>query len=119
MASERAMISFHTPDGLLQFRTAAVVIRDGHVLLLRVEPHPYWFLPGGRVELGESSEAAIVREMLEETGTRVRIERLLWMGENFWESVHEIGFYFLATMPPDSHANRAEQFFGEEGDPLA
>ena len=110
------MISFQTSGGLFQFRTAAVVIRDGHILLQRVEPQPYWFLPGGRVELGESSEAAIAREMLEEAGTPVRIERMLWIIENFFDSVHEIGFYFLATLPPEAHANLAEQFFGQEDD---
>jgi ADP-ribose pyrophosphatase YjhB (NUDIX family) len=116
MPLERAMISFRTPAGLFQFRTAAVVIRDGHVLLQRIEPDPYWFLPGGRVELGESAEAAIEREMREETGASVRIERMLWVVENFFGSIHEIGFYFLVTMPSELHPNLAEQFFGHEDD---
>ena len=34
-------------------------------------------LPGGHVELGEPTEAAMIREFLEETGLRVEIERLV------------------------------------------
>jgi 8-oxo-dGTP diphosphatase len=48
---------------------------DGRLLLIRRGHAPHeglWSLPGGRVEPGESAEAAVVREVLEETGLRVR-----------------------------------------------
>jgi ADP-ribose pyrophosphatase YjhB (NUDIX family) len=51
----------HDPAGRL------LLIRRGH------PPHEgRWSLPGGRVESGESPEAAVEREVLEETGLRVR-----------------------------------------------
>jgi 8-oxo-dGTP diphosphatase len=52
----------------------AVVIDDGRVLLVRRGREPLkgeWSLPGGVLELGETLEQGIVREVLEETGFRV------------------------------------------------
>jgi ADP-ribose pyrophosphatase YjhB (NUDIX family) len=55
----------------------AVVVRsDGRVLLVQ-RAHPpragTWSLPGGHVDGGETGEAAVVREVLEETGLSVRV----------------------------------------------
>jgi 8-oxo-dGTP diphosphatase len=51
-----------------------VVVREGRVLLARRGKEPLfgrWVVPGGTVELGETLEQALVREMEEETGLRV------------------------------------------------
>ena len=50
---------------------------DGHVLLQRRSDNGLWGLPGGGVEIGESVSTAIVREVQEETGLTVVIERLV------------------------------------------
>jgi 8-oxo-dGTP diphosphatase len=47
------------------------------VLIERRFPPPGWALPGGFVEVGETVEAAAVREALEETGLAVELEGLL------------------------------------------
>ncbi|MCK8614319.1 NUDIX hydrolase [Gordonia sp. C13] len=54
---------------------------DGRVLLIQRRNPPQagkWTVPGGKVEPGESIEAAVVREMVEETGLRVEVGELLW-----------------------------------------
>jgi 8-oxo-dGTP pyrophosphatase MutT (NUDIX family) len=52
----------------------------GRVLLLRNE-RDEWELPGGRIEIGESPEECVAREIAEETGWRVRTGPILdsWM----------------------------------------
>lgn len=54
----------------------AVIVDDGKVVLIRRKYEPlkgHWSLPGGMVEIGESLEAALMREMLEETGLVVDV----------------------------------------------
>jgi ADP-ribose pyrophosphatase YjhB (NUDIX family) len=59
--------------------SVAAVVRDGEgkILLQRRSDNGLWGLPGGSVEIGESVTAAIVREVREETGLSVRVDRLI------------------------------------------
>ena len=53
-----------------------VIVEDGKVLLVRRKYEPlkgHWSLPGGMVEIGEMLEAAVTRELLEETGLAVDV----------------------------------------------
>lgn len=94
------MISFDAAHHRFNFRAAAVIVHDGSVLLHRIEGDPFWSLPGGRVEPGESAAEAVVRELQEELAVQVNVERLLWVVENFFthghKRQHELGLYFLA-----------------------
>ena len=62
-----------------------VVILDKENRILMVKQHhdekDIWMVPGGGIEEGESSMAAAVREMKEETGLDVEIDRLIWHTE--------------------------------------
>lgn len=54
----------------------AVILQDGKVVLVKRRFEPLagqWSLPGGRLELGETLEAGLAREMLEETGLVVEV----------------------------------------------
>lgn len=46
----------------------------------------YWEAPGGKVELGESLESALVRELREELGWDVSVERILHASVNTYSS---------------------------------
>ena len=52
----------------------AVIIKDGKILLEKRKNEPgkgKWSIPGGLVELGESVEQTVIREVKEETGLEV------------------------------------------------
>jgi 8-oxo-dGTP diphosphatase len=54
----------------------AVIVSDGKVVLIRRKYEPLagqWSLPGGALEIGETLEAGVAREMLEETGLEVEV----------------------------------------------
>jgi len=54
----------------------AVIIHDGKVVLIKRRYEPLagqWSLPGGAVEVGETLEGCVAREMFEETGLEVEV----------------------------------------------
>jgi 8-oxo-dGTP diphosphatase len=55
----------------------AVIIEDDKILLGRRRDIDWWNLPGGGMELGETVDEALRREVLEETGLEVRVGRLI------------------------------------------
>ena len=55
---------------------------QGRVLLMQRSDNRLWALPGGMVEVGETAAQAAEREVWEETGVRVRAERLLGIYDN-------------------------------------
>ena len=57
-----------------------VVIEEGRALLVRRGAEPLrgqWSIPGGSLELGETLEEGVARELLEETGLVVRVVQLI------------------------------------------
>src|SRR3989304_4831608 len=59
-----------------------VVVKNSSVLLVKRGREPskgLWSVPGGLIELGETLEDAAQREVREETGINVRIEKLVGM----------------------------------------
>lgn len=67
----------------LQPGVAAVIFDDERrILTLKRTRGPYWSLPGGRQDAGESAPEACIRETLEETGLETRVTRLIGMYTN-------------------------------------
>ncbi|MFC5908091.1 NUDIX hydrolase [Streptacidiphilus monticola] len=62
---------------------AGVVVRDdGRVLVIQRADNGTWEPPGGVLELGESVEDGLRREVLEETGVHVEVDRLTGVYKN-------------------------------------
>ena len=62
---------------MLPLGAAVVLIKDGRVLLTKREDLEVWCLPGGHADEGETLAEAARREMREETGLEVELERLV------------------------------------------
>ena len=63
----------------------AVIIRDGKIALIKRGNEPSkgkWTIPGGLVELGETLDAAVIRETKEETCLDVKNPRLIDVVDN-------------------------------------
>ena len=65
------------PDEIRPATNGAIFNESGDVLLQRRADNGYWGLPGGKVDIGESVEQGVVREVFEETGLRVTVVRLV------------------------------------------
>ena len=86
-------------------RVAAVVAREGRLLLVRHEKpdrDPYWVLPGGRLEPGETIPECAAREVMEETGLRAEFSGVLYVGEFLREGRHTVDV--TVRMIPDDAA---------------
>jgi len=83
----------------------AVAVVDDRLLLIRRGHGPAageWSVPGGRVEAGEPVEAAVVREVAEETGLQVVVDELLGWVERFDDDAHYVILDFRVTvLDPD------------------
>lgn len=91
-------ITIDVDDYKLNVRAAGVMIHNGKVLFYRNVNSDYYALIGGRVEIGESSEDTIKREIKEELGKDIKITKYISTIENFFEikgsKYHEIMFVY-------------------------
>jgi len=109
-------------DGELWFRLrgTAIIIENGHVLMARNQHSPYYYSVGGAVGQNETTEEAVMREVLEETGFAYEVDRLAFVHENFFlgdwvdgRKCHEIAFYYL--MKPRGSMEINCQSYGMDG----
>jgi 8-oxo-dGTP pyrophosphatase MutT (NUDIX family) len=101
--AERTMLSFVVGAQRFNYRTAAIIIRENHVLVCREDDDNFVLLPGGRVEMGETSLSALTREIGEELHSTAEIGPLVFTVENFFERegqrFHEIAAYYHVALP--------------------
>ena len=97
-------------DGILNIRVGAIITKNGKVLMVGNQTVKHLYSVGGRIKFGESAEEAVVREVFEETGVQMEIDRLGFVHENFFPGdddakrgsiVHEIAYFFYMKVPED------------------
>ena len=75
---------------------AGIIIRNNTVLIARRASHKSmagkWEFPGGKIEVGESPERALEREILEEFGVAIRV------GQYLASNAHDYGDFKIELL---------------------
>lgn len=112
--------------GIINLRVGAIIAREGKLLMVGNEGTDYLYSVGGRIKFGETAEEAVVREVEEETGTRLEIDRLGFVHENYFvgdspynrgKLIYEIALYFYMKVPKDFSPNEKNDSVTEGGSP--
>lgn len=117
-------ISFKVQREKFNYRVCAMMINDGKILAMHDERSPYFYLPGGRVMLGETAEHAVIREVREELKITPEIDRPLWLNQAFFKedvdglNYHELCIYFLMDISGTDLLSRGQRFSLREGNHL-
>ena len=98
-------------EGLINLRVGAIIMKDGKFLMVGNNIiTDYLYSVGGRIKLGETAQEAIVREVYEETGVHMEVDRLGFVHENYFygdeecrlgKLIYEISFFYYMKVPED------------------
>ncbi len=101
-------MSVQCENGLINIRVGAIILKDGKLLMVGNQRSDYLYSLGGRIKFGETAEQAVVREVFEETGVKMEIDRLGFIHENYFfgdaptnleKLIYEISFFFYMKVP--------------------
>ena len=99
-------ISYKYENQKFNYRVCAMIISGNKILAMHDEQSPYFYLPGGRVTMGETAEQAVVREVQEELGVTPKITRPVY---------HELCIYFLMDISDTNLLEKGNTFTLTEG----
>ena len=101
-------LCINTENGILNIRVGAVIMKADKFLMVGNNRFDHLYSVGGRIHFGETAEEAVVREVYEETGVKMEVDRLGFIHENFFPGdsnvkkgniVHEISLFFYMKVP--------------------
>ena len=110
------MISYEENTNKFNFRVGGIIESPDKkkILIHRLSNFDFWLLPGGRVEMLEDTKKAILREIEEELGIKVKTESFFDIKSSTY---HELAFNYLLQLPKDSKLLQKEgEFAGIEGE---
>ena len=82
-----------------RIRVGGIIFINKKILLVThvKKNKEYWVTPGGRAEFGESATDALIREVYEELGLKIKINQFLFYNESLPPAypVHTLNLFFL------------------------
>ncbi len=103
--------------GTFNYRVGAIIINEGKILMVKSYNNNYYYSVGGRVKLFETMDEAVIREVFEEIGINVGVDRLFLIHENYFklddkDKYHELCIYYL--MKPIDNIENINKFLIEK-----
>ena len=99
-------------------RAAAFIINNGKLLFAKHASLPLYYVVGGGIEENETSEQAVIREIFEETGLKLEVDKLAIIQERIHEvnkqKHHEIVFFYTVKEHPAIN-NILDNSFTDQG----
>ena len=121
MEEETILESFSMQAGYItpKVDVRGAVVRDGKILLIQERADDHWSMPGGWADLGNSPASVAEREVWEESGFRVKAEKVVAVIDanrlEPFEFYHAYKIIFLCSLldgePRTSHETLAVDFF--------
>lgn len=121
MEKESVLKSFSMQAGYITPKVGVrgAVVKDGKILLIQERADDRWAMPGGWADLGNSPASVAEREVWEESGYRVKAEKVLAVIDanriEPFEFYHAYKIIFLCTLldgePRISYETLAVDFF--------
>jgi 8-oxo-dGTP diphosphatase len=84
-----------------------IVVLNGKIFCVRLKPYrhadasTYWCTPGGGLDDGQALIPALEREMIEETGVRAKVGRLLFVQQFMHKNQEQMEFFFQINNAED------------------
>lgn len=107
-----------------RFRAGGIIIKDNKILFVKCNVGNYYYIIGGAVQLGETTEKCVEREIFEEVGIKTETNHLAVVCENFFKGIggvidgfdcHTLKFYYLMKLQEDiGCAVKTQTDVGEE-----
>jgi ADP-ribose pyrophosphatase YjhB (NUDIX family) len=127
LAAQAVLESFSLQAGYItpKIDVRGAVVRDGRILLVQEASDGRWAMPGGWADLGDAPASVAEREVWEESGYRVRAEKVIAVFDANrilpMEFYHAYKIIFLCTLvdgePRLSNETVAVEFFSPDGLP--
>ena len=101
---------FEKGNNWFRYRTGGILIYNHKMLFVKSKIGDYYYMIGGGVHMGETSDTCIEREVLEESGIHASVDHLAVVCENFFKGsggiiegmdCHTIEFYYYMNILDD------------------